>query len=288
MSNVLGFVIKRYKQWDGNFQNWKHLMDNCAKYGVPNKDNVYGNTTPGDPKHSHLFDSTALNSIEELASGLGSIMTNPSSAWIAFTTGDTELDANEEVARYQSEAAKRILKRLAASNFYTMSHEETVDSISFGTGVLFQDFDEDGPYFTSFAPYEWRIRTDHRGRVVGCARKYKMTVEEIYEEFGSEKFDDSLKDMLLNAPDKKLEIIHMIDKRDIFENVGKLKTLSKQPYISMHVLVDKKIELKLAGYAEFPVSFSRWSTSSGEDWGRGPLMKALLAILPAMPLVMTQ
>lgn len=288
MDNIAAFVNKRYKQWDSNSANWKHIWDVCAKYGVPNKDNVYGNNTPGDPKHSHLFDSTALNSIDELAAGLGTIMTNPSSDWFLMTTGDTELDNDHEVALFLSETAKRMLRRLASSNFYTMSHEETIDSISFGTGVLFQDFDEDGPYFTAFAPYDWRIRTDHRGRVVGCARKYKLSLEAIYEEFGDESFDDDMKDMLVNAPDRKFEIVHMIDKREVFERVGKLKTLNKNPYTSIHVLIDKKIQLKLSGYKEFPASFSRWSKSSCEDWGRGPLMKALPDIMTANQQVKTQ
>jgi len=135
------FVVKRYGQMDANARNRTNLRDNVAKYITPTKDNVYGNNTPGERKHDHLFDSTAINSNDELAGALSYLMTNPSTQWMDFTTGIPDLDSNQDVAAFLSNAAKITLRSLADTNFYTAIQETYNDVPSFGTGVLFQEED---------------------------------------------------------------------------------------------------------------------------------------------------
>ena len=270
------FACKRYAQLDAAAKNWVNHWDDVAKYIVPRKDNVYGNNVPGDKKHQHLFDSTAINSNDELGAALSYLMSNPSTQWFEFTTGIPRLDKIDSVSRWLHDAAKITQRSLSDTNFYTAIQETYADTPSFGTGVLFQEEDENGDiYFTSFPIYEWRCRVDHKGDIVAAYRKYKLTVEAMADEFGTKNFNDSLKNMLQNTPDREMEIIHMIEPRKSVERIIKGKTRNRLPYTSAHILVDTKTTLRIKGYGEFPASFPRFSRSSGEVYGRGPGMKAL-------------
>lgn len=274
MKGLGEIVCERFGQLKENRMNWEEHWDDVAKYIIPRKDNVYGDLVPGEKTNRHLFDSTAIKENDRLANHLSSLLTNPTVKWFGLTTGDTQLDANEEVAKWLSESTNAMIQVMNGSNFQTAIHETYSELPSFGTSNLRIDEDEiDVVRYHPDPVYELYLSQDNTGRIRTTYRKYEMTIRQIAEEFQDFEMDAEMLKLLKERPDKRMCIIHAIEKRKNFEEFEEIKT--RLDYVSIHVLENKKLVLRSKGYNTYPYAHPRWSRTQRETYGRGPGMKAL-------------
>jgi len=276
------YVVKKAAKMEVKRSTWDPLWDGVAEYIVPKKDNVYGAAVKGEEKHNRLYDSTAINSNEQLASALHGWLTNSASVWFGVTTGDQDLDNDDDVREWTQKVVTIIINTLNQSNFQSEIHEVYIDLGSFGTACMrIEEDDKVHVRFTTRPIYELSVSENYKNEVDTVAYEYKQTLQQIVDEHGEDALvTDELQNKHREHPMEEITLIHLVEPRKNTpkELRSKLTGPTSFPFASFHVLKDTKTVLKESGYRENPYVIPRWTKLSGEMYGRSPGMKALADI----------
>ncbi len=276
MIELVAEVKKFHGKLKGGRSNWDSHWEEVANYVIPKKDDVFTkqNAVGGEKKTNNgkLYDSTAIHANELLASALHGMLTNPTSLWFDLTTGVEDLDRNEEVKGWLQKMVRRIHAILNNSNFQTEIHEVFLDLCSFGTASMRIEADDDMILrFHSRPIFELYVKENSKGTIDTVSREYKMSSRQILQEFGKKVFTEQQLTEIVKDPLKDWDIIHLVQpSKDVAD--GKKR---RKKFTSIHVMVKLDVELKVAGFHEFPYVIPRWSKISGETYGRSPAMKSL-------------
>lgn len=260
-------IIKEKEALYGERATWETHWQDIATYVLPDVE-VTDHRTPGSKTNTHLFDNTGIHSNELLANGLHGTLINPSTYWFELTTGDEELDGDDDVREYFHDTEMKMHAALNNSNFNTEVPPMFKHLTGFGTSVMQMEEDEELLFrFRTLPLKECFIKENHKGFVDQLLRCWKWDANKIVREFGEENVG---KDVLkaYNKNDKKLfEIIHYVYPMP--------KPKGPLTFGSKYVLVDEKLILRDKGFREFPFMVPRWTKEAGEDYGRSPGMIAL-------------
>lgn len=267
------YIENKHSKLKNNKVNWEQYWQELTRYYIPNKDDVWGFDTPGMRKGEELYDSTGRRCSEKLAAFLHSRLSNPSVQWFAFSTGDEDLDNDQDVALYLQTAATVVNNTLNNSNFHIEIHEVYLDLTSICTGHLQIEEDEDEIVrFESTPIYSCAINENFKGLVDTFYYEKKYTVERLIDKYGIENVGKRVADLQYKEPMTEFCVLHAIEpSRYMPENV-------RHPimeYTSVHILKDENVILKRGGFEETPVAVPRFMKISGEVYGRGPSMYAL-------------
>lgn len=277
-NEVAQSLIREYEKDKADRSTWTDHWDNVAEFGVPRKDNVYGQRTRGE-KTNNLFTGFAIWCIDFVGAAFHGMLTNPSSMWYGLTTGIRELDSLDTVRIWLDEVAHRMNAVLNSSNFQTEIHETYIDIASFGTNILMMsEDDEEVIKFQSIPIYNATIRENDKGDVVEVGREFEFDAVQLNERY--KDLRPEIKDNLNADRNKKYCIIHILKPRKYAEMQGQLRHLDKnlpksQKFVSFHILKEAGYILETGGFEENPYAVPRWSKTSDEKYGRSPLMKAL-------------
>jgi hypothetical protein len=270
-------IKKKWETMQTMSSMWKSHWDEVAKYVLPMKNNIYGYRADGEKKGQYLFDTYAIHAMELLASALHGMLTNPASVWFGLLTEEDELNKKDNVQKFLQTCTTKMIDVLNSSNFQTEVHEYFIDLVGFGTGTLnVEEDDKDVIRFRSAPIYDFGIEEDHRGQVETIYYRYEMSVAQIAEKFGTDKFTYELNNDMQHSPEKKKFILHAVE--PISEYKEYHKNLPAFAYASFHIIEGDCIILKESGYFSHPFIISRWTKLSGEVYGRAPAMKALADI----------
>lgn len=274
-------VVKLHEQLKTSRSVWEGHWDEIAKFVIPRKDQVYGGEVSGEKRGNTLFDTEAISANDDLASALHGMLTNPSIIWFGLSTGEPELDADEEVAKWLFESTLATIKVMNQSNFQTEVHEAYLDLGSIGTTSLRIEEDEDDVVRYYCEPvYEVVLRENNKGRIDFVSREYDFDGRQIIQEFGDEMAPDVLKyiqDKMKANPSHKFCIIHQVSRRSKAEMEGQIGSKAF-PISSVHVMKEGAKLLRESGFEMWPYATPRWSKLNSETYGRSPAMKALADI----------
>lgn len=270
-------IVKEYEHYDNLRKPWLSYFEEIAKYVLPMKNNVYGNRMAGEKKGDELYDTTAIHANELLASALHSMLTNPAVMWMWMTSGDFELDSNDDVRKYVQDCVQAMHMVLNNSNFQTEVHEMFLDETAFGTGFLMmEEDDEEVVRFTSRPIYESCLAENNKGQVDKTYRAFKWTSRQIMEEDQWVKnIPEDILYKMKNNPEEEWEIIHCVKPRPNGVERAKVRSLKKTKWGEYYVLRTNAVLLEETGRYRFPFRTPRWSKMSGEVYGRSPAMKCL-------------
>jgi hypothetical protein len=270
-----------FDELKGGRKNWDNHWKEIADYVIPRKDDVYrtDRQTTGEKKSNKafLFDSTAIDANEKLASALHSMLTNPSKYFFNFTTGDPDLDKDDSVRKYLQKITRLTHEVLNSSNFQTEIHEVYLDLGSFGTSIL--QIEEDKEKIVRFRArpiYDGYIAENSKGIVDTLYREEWMALEVIADQFGYDKLTPELQRELERKPRCKKQVIHCVyprRKRDRKKLDGRNKKFG-----SIYLLHEAPVILSESGFNEFPYLVPRWTKIAGEMYGRSPAMKCLPSV----------
>ncbi len=269
-------IIKKHDKMKSNRVNWDRYWKELADYFIPQKSNIYGSHQSGQKLENRLFDSTSIHAVELLASALHSMLTNPSLHWFGLTTGDETIDRKKNVRQWLEDARNKMIVVLNNSNFQTEVHELYVDLVSFGTGLMGIDRDDETVVRFRTSPiYESFIEESNKGIVDIVSTEKEWSVRQIIQEFGEKTVAEKCPDLIKKYqedPEYKEKIIHYTAPRD-------LKSTSNNPrkmaFMSMHVIRRHQQVLRDSGYKTQRNVSPRWSKLSSEVYGRSPAMKCL-------------
>lgn len=258
--------INKLKGDRGTFEtHWQEVAD----YFIPNRATITTKQYPGQKDAFKLLDNIGIQSNELLAGILHGLLTNTDSLWFEFTTGDLELDNNDEVRMYLQKVARILHNVLSNSNFHTEVHEIYLEIPSIGTGCMFIEEDDKRVIRAAAKPIEnYYIDEDMHGTVNQVYYQKKMTAYEIIQEYG----EKGLPDKILQCKDKdqKFEVTHAVYDIKCVNPSSKTKK-----FVSQHLLLDENYELREGQYHELPYITPRFSKRAGEIYGRSPAMTAL-------------
>jgi len=252
--------------------NWLNHWEEIAQYMIPRKDIINTKRTPGDKRNLHLFDNTGMKSLELLAGALHGLLTNPNGFFFELTTGNLELDDNDQVRKWLQESSRKMHNVLNNSNFQTEVHELYLDLCGFGTGAMSIESDNDKVVrFKTHIIDSIFVAENNLGVIDQVYREFSWDASQIIAEFGEKNVGEKvLKQLKDPSQSKKWKIIQAVYPKEIEP--------SKQVglrFVSQYILEEEKHQLRASGFRELPYVVPRWSKTSGEIYGRSPAMVAL-------------
>jgi len=242
-------------------------------------------------QNREIFDSTAPNSNNLLASSIHSALTNPAYQWFDIVFRNPSLRKMARVRQWSQETTLRVYNALMDSNFDLEANELYLDLPSYGTGIILEEeVLERGSFkellFQSVPLKEGLFEEDARGQVLRFYRKYKYTAHQIRDKFGvkniplvvSEQFDT------VRGATEKIDVIFCIyPRQNKLKNKNSPKRLSakQRPFGFKYVLYNAPEEMlgEEGGYYEMPSYVPRWRKTNQSKYGNSPGMIALPDIL---------
>tara|TARA_R110002020_G_scaffold24190_7_gene79750 strand:+ start:289 stop:1941 length:1653 start_codon:yes stop_codon:yes gene_type:complete len=267
-------LLKRLSTLETQRQTWEDLWQDIADYVVPRKADITVKRSPGDKRTDRLFDATAVHAAELLSASLHGMLTNASTPWFSLRYRDAGLDA-EDIAKEWLEGATDVMyQAFARSNFQEQIHELYHDLITFGTGIMLVESDEEQQIrFSTRHISECFLSEDDQGRVDTVFRKFKISARAAYARWGS-AVGQRISKMAESDPYEEVTLVHVVrprDQRDITRSDNK-----NMEYQSCYLSPDEKIVLSESGFSSMPYLCPRYLKSSFElGYGRSPASSAL-------------
>ena len=232
---------------------WLARWDAAMRYTMPTNDTDVAT----------LFDATAADAVDNLAASIYSLMTPPESLWLTLVP---ESDASPD-----ADAATAALRaNLNDSNFYTTIHQCYLDLVILGTACLFMAETPIGASSAfSFTAVPMRDIAILPNAVFHTAT---MPACEVLEKYPMWTPPADIADQIKRDPATPLRLVQSLIGTeftawldvggDIENNIVARGTFETNPYIIF-----------------------RWSVLSGEQYGRGPVLRALPDIKTANKVV---
>src|SRR6185369_278023 len=130
-------LLKRYERMVQEHRNWEGLWQDIADYIHPRRSQFTTTRMPGGKQTERLFDSTALDAHDRLASTLNGTLTSRATKWFTLKMRDEQYDDVSEVKEWLEDCAGRMYRAVNQSNFAQESSEMYSDETAFGTSALF-------------------------------------------------------------------------------------------------------------------------------------------------------
>jgi len=247
--------------------SWQEIVDLV----IPRKNQITRKNHPGQKRNTLLFDTTAQQANVLLSGALSSLLVNPQLPWFRLTTGDEEIDQQDDVRAYFQKVERKMLSTLNNTNFYPETGEMFTDLTSIGTGAL--SINEDDVEVVRFASHhisEFYIRENSKKRVDEFYRRFEWNALQIQSEFGEKALMKHGAKTILKALKekdfkKKFWVVNGIYPDD---RGGGVSTTFK--WLSQWVIEVDFAEVKLKGFNELPVVVPRWTRGTGEMYARSP------------------
>lgn len=293
-------VNKLLKRMDDSFSsaertNNENLWDELSEFMLNNQHKFYGqsnasstdlsnvtSTSAGSKKTRRLYDSTALQAVQDLASAFQSTLTNPATTWSKLRYQTDALNNDDEAVKWLEQVNMTIHNEFAESNFDTEIAKSYQSLVALSNMAMFHESDSDDETFDGFrftslhlSNLSWSENKD--GMVDTVFRKFTLTARQALEKWGPNVHNNVIK-IAEENPDKALDFVQAIyprDKKDVKLNELGLAPGEYRPFASIYIDTMHKNIVEESGYYEFPIHVARWSLTPGEKYGRGPSLYAL-------------
>lgn len=282
---LIGLRVNRYSWW----VHWRELAD----YFLPRRYKWL--VTPnqmrrGSPINQHILDSSACIFARNLASGLVSGKSSPTSLWFRLKIGYIDSTKTSPVSLWLAECERLLYLIFAESNFYNSIAVFYFDLVVFGTAstLVYEDF-ENVVNFVNPALGEFYIDIDGKYRPSVFYREFTMTVDATVKEFGYDNCSAAVQKLYDDHSGanrtRELIIAHSIEPntdgsakefgfpkhfayREVYWEWG--GSTSPQGGASYPPTF-----LRKRGYYEQVAISGRWDLVSNDPYGRSPGMDAL-------------
>ena len=268
LQNNLSKLIEKRRNWENH---WQQVSDYC----LPRKADITKERSPGDKRHSLVFDGTAIHSLELLAASLHGMLTSSASRWFQLRFSETGLNSIDEAKEWLDDATNRLYDAYAKSNFQQEIFECYHDLIAFGTSCVLIEEDNKTDIFRFSTRHirEIYIEENEKGFVDQIYRRFKLTLANAINKFGYDNVSQEIQRKHLKSPLEEIEIIHCCRPRTIY-NENKLDK-KNMPIQSIYFEYKNGHIISIGGFKEMPYVIPRYLKSSTENYGRSPSMSAL-------------
>ncbi len=248
-------------------------------------------TNKGQNQNQDIIDCTATEAAGTCSAGMHSGITSPARPWFQLSTGDPELNEQDEVKEYLYEVRHRMLTAMSKSNFYEVLPVVYSDIAVFGTGA-FSIMEDDETAFRCFdyPVGSFACANDKRRKIRTFVRRFRLQVWQIVEEWGDidrEGRPNFLRGdpttISLNVQQlyrqanvaQWIDLCHIIQPNVSYDGVkieSEYKRFEEVYYESgttagRYTSNDPVGLLSHSGYDEFPVMVPRWDKAGDDVYG---------------------
>lgn len=246
-------LLQMYKRALDMRDPWLRRWADARRYTMPETDD----------DTATLFDATAMDAVDNLAASLYTLLTPPESLWLNLVP---ESDLSPDAGT----ATDVLRANLNDSNFYTTVHQCYLDLVTLGTACLFMAENPIGASsafsFTAIPMSDIAILPN------AVFHTTSMSARDAMEKYPTWTVPANLRDTIKQDPDTPIKLVQSLVGTeftawldaggDIENNIVATGTFETNPYLIF-----------------------RWSVTSGEIYGRGPVLRALPDIKTANKVV---
>ena len=273
MHEIAKEKLKRYKKAKAFREQWVPLFEECYDYSLPMRQSFYYEEA-GQRRDEKIFDETAVVGVQEFASRLQAGIVPNFARWADLVAGsEVPNEQRDSVDNDLDEVTDYVFEVLQNSNFSQEVHESFMD-LAVGTGVLcVEEGDSVNPVnFRAIPLPQVVLDTGPNGEI-----------DHIFRERKHIRFDD----LSILYPDSEFDpkvtrMMNMDRETSVLEIVCKdYQKKNEEAYYHYAICMTTDTilyEKTMKGIGSNPFVCFRWSPSSGEVYGRGPLINALAAI----------
>ena len=270
------------------WQHWRELAD----FILPRRYRwlvTQSQWNKGSPINQKIINSVGTTAARNAAAGIMSGTTSPSRPWFRMTVADPDVMRDPDVQIWCEDVTERMMRVMAASNYYGAKAVQYLDLIVFGTAPLIIYADRDtvircfnpaaGEYYAAAGP-NFDVQT--------LARKFTMTVQQIVAEFGIENVSDQVRSLYVNARnasaglDQEIVIGHLIEPNPDHDpdmrapgKLGLPRHFRYREFYWEYGTSQTTGFLRVSGFLDKPFSCPRWDVTGNDAYGRSPGMDAL-------------
>lgn len=232
-----------------------------------------------------IYDVTAINAVDRLASGMEAIVTPQSEYWHGLGITDFTRKpgrVNDEEKSWLEDIRNLMfsIRYDADSGFVPAWQTALRRVIQFGTAFIWveENLTADSMIRYQYMPLgECYAAVDKNDVVNTWYRYYELTATQAVEKFGS-RTPASIRGAADSATDKdrRFKFVHCIHPSSDYDQGN-----SPFPFKSLHIAYDDRTIVGQKGFFEFPIIDVRWLPEPGKVYGEGPVMRVLAEIQSA-------
>ncbi len=272
-------VLNRFNSLETGRQQWENHWEEIALNLIPRYSSTFQTRiSEGEKKNQYVFDSTGEIALERFASILDSVLTPAGKKWHTLSTGNVELDKDEDVKLWLYEVTNILFKERYNPNtgFQSQNYERWLGLGAFGTSAMYIDFKDGGLRYRNIHLNDLVIGDNHQGVINTVFRRMEMTAGEAIRMFDPKMLPDKIIATDGKPKDSmdKFKFVHCVVPNYNIEP-DKLDYRGKKFLCYYLEMESKQLVDTVNGYDDMPYSVARYSVSPHEVYGRSPAMTAL-------------
>lgn len=293
-------IVKRFDAQKSLRTTVEHTWELINKFVVPYRGDFFREITSEHAvdwrENREIFDSTAFDAANILASTIHGSLTSASIRWFEIAYRQSKLNSDKSAKMWLENATDITYLSLQESNFNLEANETYLDLVSYGNSFISEEEVTDAsgelqdirfqaaPVADSYFEPSWN------GQIRVYFRLHKMDAGQIVD-----KFTDLSPEAISKLPEvvqaqyakgefaEKHDVVFCVYPRDNkYGNLNSPRKLAplERPFGYKYIFYRDKSELgDEGGYYEMPVFAPRWRKTSSSQWGHGPALIALPDIL---------
>lgn len=277
MNNELESLIRRYKKAEQKKNDWNHVWQECYTYAFPQRENVVTDVVD-NKKTTSLFDGTAPDAVDQLASSLLAELTPSWAKWFGLKAGNELSDSErEQAAPILEKTSDIMLQNFEHSNFAVEIHQCYLDLVTAGTACLLFEEASIGEAtafrFTAIPLREIALEQNSDGKIDTTYRCSEISIAGIKSRFPDAEIPSFFTNEDKNNDEYKLKLLEAVFPRADKNGIGGYEYAAiawdEAQGEGQNVLLKKGV------FETSPFINFRWLKAPGEIYGRSPVMKAL-------------
>lgn len=269
------YVYARHQQLSAKRDVWTGFWQDLSLYVMPRHRNINSSSSSPDTyRDALLFDSTAIQANNTLASGQLDGMTPKTQRWFSFDP-PAFFRGYEPIERWFKICTEISMLELARSNFYGIIHQVYLDRGGFGTAVA--TCEEGRRSLLTFRKFDigsYCIAEDDEGHVDTLSYEFDLTARQAVQWFGRENLSEAVRQDFDDPGGDRKEtsktyIRHIFPRADDDIELGKRDALN-MPIASVTIEKMGKHVVKVSGYEEQPFFASRYDRWGAQVYGWCP------------------
>jgi hypothetical protein len=282
-------LIALHDQRWANLGDWRNRWEEIAFYVMPQQRSFTSHHNPGNRRQAQLvFDSTALEANERLATRMQEALTNPATNWFVPEFEKEELNNEDEAREWTESCAVLMRNAIRKSNFDMTMGQYYLDVPAFGTSVIAcderrADYESEEAVFhgLNFKVYHLEgvsLAENVDGIIDEVFFRFDMTSEQLLQKFG-DKAPKRAKDYVSEGqPDRKVKVLLCRFRRNFDDRPEGMLLPKERPFAEVWINYADKEIIHDGGTYEQASFCGRWRRKSEDILGYGPGERALPTI----------
>ncbi len=269
--------------------DWRNRWEEFSQYIMPQQRTFTSHVNAGNERQSRIiFDSTALEANERLATRLHEALTSPSSPWFSLGFKDEDLNKIDAAKEWLEECEVRIRRALRESNFDIAMGQFNLDLGCLGSAVLTADEKEskytqedvfNGLNFTNIHLEGIGVGQNAEREIDQVFWRFEYTADQCVQRWGDKAPKQAIDLVNEHNPDTILKMMVCMFPRHLEQKPTETTLLPKErPWARVYVNHSTKEMVEDGGTYEKAVFVGRWRLKSEDPMGYGPGERALPTI----------